>query len=122
MTPSPINLLSDSDEQDDDPTIVTTKSLSELAASPASELFVHEQDSRHARACWAKRWIRRFRLSLAFAFGAFVVVQLGGVWWIHSLLRDLDVRTAKTVENVLREHKLVSGSAEAQQFIAQGAP
>lgn len=112
MTPKSFDLLSDTDEHaavDEERTPpVTTKTLAEMAESPASELFVRQELAGHVRACWAKRWIRRFRIVLAFGFGAFCAIQIGGFWIIRSMLRDLDLRTADTVERVLRSHKLIS--------------
>jgi len=119
LLPDPFKLLSDTDENDaiGTPSPTTTKSLSELAEAPASELFVLQEISRLCRLCWPKRWIRRFRLrfavALAFGLGVFVAVQIGGFWFLRSALRDLDARTANTVIQVLKDHKIISGVAPA---------
>lgn len=112
MTPTPFNLLSDTDENDaieDDKTPVNTKTLAEMAEAPASELFV----VRAIRAAWVTRWVKRFRLrfalTMAFCLGAFFIVQAGAVWAVHSMLRDLDARTTKTVIQVLKDQKIISG-------------
>lgn len=120
MTPSQFDLLSDTGDHDaaDDSRPTTTKSLAEMAETPASELFVWEAH----RNCWAKRWIKRFRLWLAFSLGAAIVLQVGGVWIVRSAVKDLDSRTAetvrKTVEQVLREHKIISDDSSFRDFLA----
>jgi hypothetical protein len=122
MTPSPMSLLSDTGEQE---TVeeISSDTLKKLAETPASELSVR----LFHRNCWAKRWIRRFRMWMMFVFGAAMVVQVGGAIAVNLALRNLDARTAETVratvEKVLRDHKIVAQEPNSfRDFLAAGEP
>jgi hypothetical protein len=98
MTPSPIHLLTETVEHDSLENL-TSDQLAKMAETPASELFVW----KHGRECWVRSWIRRFRITLAFALGAMAAIQAGGYFLIKSALRD-SVRAA--VLEVLKERHL----------------
>ena len=102
MTPSPINLLSDTGEHDSLENLSSEK-LAAMAETPASELYVW----KHGRECWVRSWIRRFRITLAFYLGATAALQVGGYFLIKAALRD-SVRSA--VMDVLRERHLADAS------------
>lgn len=119
MTPNPLNLLSDTGEHEAFDR-ETTKTLAELAESPASELFVLQTH----RNCWVKRWVRKFRITMAFALGALFAVQVGGYFALRASLRDA-VRSAVT--EVLKEKMVIGAVAQpapndAVALTAQGGP
>lgn len=102
--------LTETDEheaQRDSTPQVTTKTLAEMAETPASELFVVEKVAAHSRGCWVRQWVKSFRLVLVFCAGIYVAVQAASLIVLRSALQNLDARTAATVEAVLRKHKLI---------------
>ena len=122
MTPSPINLLTGTSEHDsvDD---LDSEALKKLAETPASELSVRM--SHHN--CWAKRWIRSFRVWLAVGFGLALAVQVFGVVIVSLWLDKLNGNTAKivrdTVAEVLKEHGVSRvDMSDFREFLAQDHP
>lgn len=119
MPPTPIDLLSETGEQE---AIggANTKSLADLAGTPASELFVLQTHQQ----CWVKRWVRKFRLMLAFSLGFILAVEVGGLLVVRAKLRE-EVRAAVT--DVLKERKVIVAddqptTTEAVAFTTQGRP
>lgn len=83
------DILSETGERETAKDNPTSKSLEELAKSPASELFVLETH----RDCWPKQWIRRFRTTLAIFFGSLVVLQ-GSAFVVFKYYQKDTVREA----------------------------
>jgi hypothetical protein len=110
MTPALIDLLKDTGENDavdDDDQTPSPADLEKLATEPATMLWTLRLVQRSSAHCWVKRWVRHFRIALAFAFGGLVVVQVGGYFALKASFREA-VRSA--VIEVLKEHKVIAAT------------
>lgn len=113
MTPLSLdNLLTESGENDaidDSAQTPSPADLEKLANEPATMLWTLREIQRSSAACWAKRWVRGFRVRLAYVVGAAIAAQIligmGGYFVVRAALREA-VRGA--VIEVLREKKIIS--------------
>lgn len=64
--------------------------------------------------CWAKAWVRRWRLIFVFGMGVVAAAQVGGALWLRSMIESRDAlleRTMRrTIREVLTEQKIISAT------------
>ena len=109
MTPTIDELLKDTGETDavdDAAKTPTPADLERLANEPTTMLWTLRLVQRSSAHCWVKTWVRRFRITIAFALGALAALQIGGLFAMRAMLRET-IRTS--VEEVLKERRIISG-------------
>jgi hypothetical protein len=97
------NLLSDTSEH---PSIdsLSSDTLAKMSETPASELFVRQMHDQ----CWVKRWVRRFRIDVAFAMGLFLAAQTLGYVLLRLAITDLRATIRTDVIKVLEEKNITT--------------
>jgi hypothetical protein len=98
---SPIDILTaDEDEPGSNPTggieDITPEQLVLLAKKPASMLWTIRYVNASSSRCWAKKWVRKFRVWLAIGIGFGIAVNATG-WAVLTL------RMERVVKEVLKE-------------------
>lgn len=103
----------ESDVIDDNAQTPSPEALERLANEPATMLWTLRLVQRVTSNCWVKKWVRGFRMRMAYAVGAAIAAQvligLGGYFVVRVALREA-VRGA--VIEVLREKKIIADNGD----------
>jgi hypothetical protein len=109
------DLLKDTGETDAAPEPeCSPEELAHDAHETATVAWVKRYVCHTCSLCWAKAWVRRWRIVFIFGLGVMTAAQVGGAMWIRSMIEARDAileRTMRrTIREVLTEQKVISAT------------